>query len=39
MIHPAPPPPPNLWQLLRELALPLATLALGAILFARTVLH
>lgn len=39
MIHPAPPPPPTRWQLLRELALPLFTLALGVVIFARTVIH
>jgi hypothetical protein len=36
MIHPADPPPPTVAQLLRELALPLAALALGIVLFIRT---
>lgn len=36
MIHPADPPPPSLADLLRELALPLAALALGIALFVRT---
>lgn len=39
MIHPAPPPPPTRWQLLGDLALPLITLALGVVIFARTVIH
>lgn len=36
MIYPAPPPPPGPAQLLRELALPLAALALGIAMFIRT---
>lgn len=39
MIHSAPPPPPTRWQLLRELALPLFTLVMGIVIFARTVIH